>query len=77
MMTEDNNKREATLDKLRVLAEFMIEIACELEYYGGFDDGWVDKSKEMRGAAFVARDWASQLESEIEDPCDETSCRGL
>jgi hypothetical protein len=55
-------KRDEVVARLNALADAMVDVACELDYFAGFNAEWLNKSKEMRGAAGIAQEWAAELE---------------
>lgn len=40
----------------------MINVAAELEYYGGFNPDFLEKSKELIGASNVLKNWIEAIE---------------
>lgn len=67
-------------DRLDWLAQQMRNVAAEMEYYGGFNAEIVEHSKELFGAANIARGWAKGIRrasakaSECADPSGDTIC---
>lgn len=54
-------------DKLKCLADHMIDVANEMEYYGGFNGEMKEKANELLGAALIAQQWANGIEEEVND----------
>ncbi len=46
--------------RLRALAIHMLEVAVEMDYYGGFSEVAVH-SRELQGAAGIALSWADAI----------------
>lgn len=46
---------------LQKLADDMQTIAVAMDYYGGFNTEFQQHSKDLLGAAYMARDWADEV----------------
>lgn len=44
------------------LAHDMRDVGIAMEYLGGFNDGWKEKSAELIGASEIARNWFDEIE---------------
>jgi hypothetical protein len=72
-MSENHNQqfigrdvtRSEIATRLRALADDMEGIAVDMDYFGGFAE-WARHSKEMLGAAWIARQWADSIEGRTE-----------
>ena len=53
--------------RLRVLAAHMLEVAVEMDYYGGFSEVAVH-SRELQGAAGIALSWADAITADQDIP---------
>jgi hypothetical protein len=49
--------------RLRALSAEMVEIAVEMDYFGGLAP-WARHGLELAGAAGIAREWAEEIEAE-------------
>lgn len=58
--------RKELAGKLRAMADYMDEVACDIDYFSGFDLIMQQHSKELSGASAIARDWAVNLD-EVKD----------
>lgn len=66
--------RAQLADRLDSLAERMLEVATELDYYGGFDQQLNAKAAELAGAAGIAQNWAWHIRNPQES-ADEAQCQ--
>lgn len=57
------NSKTSIPERLRALADDMVELGAEMEYYGGIAD-WSVHGLELIGAARMAREWADSIEAE-------------
>jgi len=48
----------------------MMEVAAELEYFGGFDRYATDKAEELAGAAAAVAGWSRHLRGKQENPAN-------
>ena len=53
--------------RLRVLAAHMLEVAVEMDYYGGFSEIAVH-ARELQGAAGIALSWADSITADPDIP---------
>lgn len=53
--------------RLRALAIHMLEVAVEMDYYGGFSEVAVH-SRELQGAAGIALSWADAITADQDIP---------
>ena len=53
--------------RLRALAIHMLEVAVEMDYYGGFSEVAVH-SRELQGAAGIALSWADAVTADQDIP---------
>ena len=53
--------------RLRVLAAHMLDVAVDMEYYGGFSEMALH-GQELRGAACIATSWADSIIADQEIP---------
>lgn len=53
--------------RLRALAIHMLEVAVEMDYYGGFSEVAVH-SRELQGAAGIALSWADAITADQDTP---------
>jgi len=49
---------------LLVLREHMADVACKLDYYGGFDGEAQRKCDELLGASQIVHQWAQEVMAE-------------
>lgn len=47
--------------KIRTLQEMMIDVATDMDYYGGFDGEMQEHSRELLGAAAQVGQWIDFL----------------
>lgn len=66
--TAQNKSRAQLVGRLEALAKHMLDVAVELEYYGGFDQRAAARAEELAGAAGIARGWAEHLQQQGEHP---------
>lgn len=52
--------------RLRQLANRMQRLGVQMDYFGGFSETG-KHGREMMGAAIIARQWAAQIEKQIEE----------
>ncbi len=53
--------------RLRVLAAHMLEVAVEMDYYGGFSEV-AAHARELQGAAGIALSWADSITADPDIP---------
>lgn len=53
--------------RLRALAVHMLEVAVEMDYYGGFSEIAVH-AQELQGAACIATSWADAITADQDIP---------
>ena len=53
--------RPALAARLEALADHMLDVAAEMEFFGGFDQELINKSRELAGASALARQWAESI----------------
>lgn len=68
MQQNQQLSRAQLADRLDSLAEHMLEVATEMDYYGGFDQQLNAKAAELAGAAGIAQNWAWHIRPEQEQP---------
>ena len=59
--------KEEIANQLLLLRKHMIEIASKMNYYGGFDDKWTARAKELTNSAEDVLDWSNNIFDEILD----------
>ena len=47
--------------ELRRVAQEMINLGANMDYYGGFDDEIARHGREMVGAGMIAQRWAEEI----------------
>lgn len=66
-MTNQGDKEKSIPEQLRDMSDHMKDVACKMEYYGGFNAQIKDKAQELLGAAYMAMNWADAIEGEIKN----------
>ena len=54
-------------ERMENLAVEMLNIAVEMEYFGGFSPWWHEHAHQLNGAAHIARSWAEGMRAEHEN----------
>jgi hypothetical protein len=57
---------------LYLIHELMLDVAVDMDYYGGFNEHLGDRAKELSGAACILKSWAQEIENRYseESICD-------
>ncbi|TXH53679.1 MAG: hypothetical protein E6Q97_12605 [Desulfurellales bacterium] len=57
--------RDQLASRLRQLSKDMLEIAVDMDYFGGMAE-WAKHGAELAGAAHIARTWADEIDEQKE-----------
>ena len=55
--------RSEIAKRLHTLADDMIDVAAEMDFYGGMAV-WAQHAPELLGAGYLARSWAAEIEQQ-------------
>jgi hypothetical protein len=59
--------KQEIADKLKALAEEMMDVGTAMDYYGGMGTNMAKRGAELVNAGLIASDWAENIEAEIKE----------
>ena len=59
--------KQEIVDKLKALAEEMVDVGTAMDYYGGMGTNMAKRGAELVSAGLITRDWAENIEAEIKE----------
>jgi hypothetical protein len=54
------------INRMHSLSKEIQSLAFDLDYYGGLNWEWVEKSTELLGASFILESWADSIKGDYE-----------
>ncbi len=57
----DAPTKDQVATALNQLSEDMLSVGVAMEYLGGFNEGWKEKSAELIGASRIAKVWFDEI----------------